>query len=155
MVKPKKILIADDNAQIRFLIRSLVESAEFTVVGEAGNGKDAIEKARQLYPDLILLDLAMPVVNGAEAAAILKDQVPMIPIILFTLHQDKSLASHLNVARVIGKPDGMTKLVDSIREVLGIPSPPVIGPLRIAAPAVSNGTPYIQTTTSMEDKVPE
>jgi len=133
MVTPKKILIADDNAQIRFLIRNLVESAEFTVVGEAGNGEDAIEKAKQLYPDLILLDLAMPLVSGAEAAAILKDQAPTIPIILFTLHQDKSLASHLKVDKVIGKPDGMTKLLDSIREVLGIPSPPLIGPLRIAA----------------------
>ena len=68
-------MIADDNAQIRFLIRSLVESAEFTVVGQVENGKDAIEKAKQLYPDLILLDLAMPVVNGAEAAAIRQPRV--------------------------------------------------------------------------------
>jgi CheY-like chemotaxis protein len=141
--------------------RSVVHSKQSGSAGRLwrrnrpGHGKDAIEKAIQLYPDLILLDLAMPVVNGAEAAAILKDQAPMIPIILFTLHQEKSLASHLKVAKVIGKPDGTTKLLNSIREVLGIPSPPVIGPLRIAAPAGSNGTRYIQTTTSMEDKIPE
>src|SRR5262249_34570 len=152
---PKKILIADDNAQIRFLIRSLIESAEFTVVAEVGNGKDAIDKAKLLRPDLILLDLAMPVVNGAEAAAILKVQVPTIPIIVFTLHQDKSLAHHLKVAKVIGKPDGMTNLLDSIREVLGIPSPPVVGPLRIAAGAASSRNPHIETARPTEDKLPK
>jgi DNA-binding NarL/FixJ family response regulator len=152
---PNKILIADDNAQIRFLIRSLVESAEFTVIGEAGDGKEVVEKARQLRPDLILLDLAMPIVNGAQAAAILKEQLPTIPVILFTLHADKSLASHLGVAKVIGKPDGMTKLRDSIREVLGIPSPPVIGPLKIAAAAGIARIHLAHSTTPSEDKPPE
>jgi len=152
---PNKILIADDNAQIRFLIRSLVESAEFTVIGEAGNGKEVVEKARQLRPDLILLDLAMPIMNGAQAAAILKEQLPTIPVILFTLHADKSLASHLRVAKVIGKPDGMTKLLDSIREVLGIPSPPVIGPLKIAAAAGIARFNLAHSTSPSEDKPPE
>jgi DNA-binding NarL/FixJ family response regulator len=157
MVMPKKILIADDNVQIRFLIRSLVESAEFTVVGEAGNGKDAVEKAKQLSPDLILLDLAMPVVNGAEAAAILNDQLPAIPIILFTLHQDRSLANHLKVAKIIGKPDGMTKLLDSIRDVLRLSGPASTSarPLDVPINAPLNGSSLTDRSKPPEKKPPE
>jgi CheY-like chemotaxis protein len=83
----KNILVVDDNPSIRFVIRSLVEAAGFTVCGEAG-GIEGIEKAQQVNPDLILLDLSMPRMTGAEAAPILKSQMPHVPIILFTLHDD-------------------------------------------------------------------
>ena len=119
----KNILVADDNVQIRFLVRNLIESAEFSVVAEATNGAEAIEKAKQFHPDLILLDLSMPFMNGIEAASVLKRQMPHIPIILFTMHEDsigKGLASQIGIDRVIGKPDGMTKLLDSMRELLGL-----------------------------------
>jgi CheY-like chemotaxis protein len=119
----KKILVVDDNPSIRFVIRSLVEAAGFTVCGEAGNGIEAIEKAQQVNPDLILLDLSMPRMTGAEAAPILKSQMPHVPIILFTLHDDtvgEALAAAMGVDRVIAKPDGMTKLVECVRNVLGI-----------------------------------
>jgi CheY-like chemotaxis protein len=119
----KKILVVDDNPSIRFVIRSLVEAAGFTVCGEAGNGIEAIEKAQQVNPDLILLDLSMPRMTGAEAAPVLKSQMPHVPIILFTLHDDtvgEALAAAMGVDRVIAKPDGMTKLVECVRNVLGI-----------------------------------
>jgi DNA-binding NarL/FixJ family response regulator len=101
----------------------LVEAAGFTVCGEAGNGIEAIEKAQQVNPDLILLDLSMPRMTGAEAAPVLKSQMPHVPIILFTLHDDtvgEALAAAMGVDRVIAKPDGMTKLVECVRNVLGI-----------------------------------
>jgi DNA-binding NarL/FixJ family response regulator len=124
------------------LIRSLVESADFTVCAEAANGAEAMEKASQFHPDLILLDLAMRLMNGA--ASILRKQMPQIPIILFAIHEDsvsRTLASRLAVARVIGK-HGMTKLLQAMREVLALPpqeSPP-IGPLRISPEAPRNGS---------------
>jgi two-component system, NarL family, nitrate/nitrite response regulator NarL len=157
---PKTVLIADDNPSIRFLIRSLVESADFTVCAEAANGTETIEKASQFHPDLILLDLAMPLMNGAEAASILKKQMPQIPIILFTIHEDsvsRTLASRMGVARVIGKPDGMTKLLQAMRDVLALPpqeSPP-IGPLRISAEGPKNGTHPAPPAKPTEEEPPE
>jgi two-component system, chemotaxis family, chemotaxis protein CheY len=119
----KHILIADDNASIRFLIRTLIESAGFDVCAEAVDGADAVEKAKQFLPDLILMDFSMPRLNGAEAASILKRNIPRIPIILFTMHEDsigKALTKQIGVDRVIGKPDGMSKLVDSMNDLLGL-----------------------------------
>jgi PleD family two-component response regulator len=68
----KKVLIIDDHAGIRFLLRSLVETDDFTVCGEASNGTQGIEKAKETDPDLVLLDFSMPGINGAETAVILK-----------------------------------------------------------------------------------
>ncbi len=65
-------------------LRTYVENRTlFEVCGEAAHGMDAIEKAKQLQPDLILLDLSMPIMTGAEAAVILKRTMPRIKIILF------------------------------------------------------------------------
>jgi DNA-binding NarL/FixJ family response regulator len=84
---PKNILIADDNAGVRALIRTYLEmQTEFEVCGEATDGVDAIEKIKELKPDLILLDLVMPKMNGAEVASIIKRTMPTVPIILFSVH---------------------------------------------------------------------
>src|SRR5713226_10118356 len=95
------ILIVDDNPNIRYLLRVFIESqTPFKVCGEAGHGTDAIEKARHLQPDLILLDLSMPVMTGAEAASVLKAMLPRTKIILFSMHFNdipKALASAIGV----------------------------------------------------------
>jgi PleD family two-component response regulator len=82
----KRVLITDEHPSIRFLLRSLVETEQFTVCGEAANGAEAIEKAKELAPDLILLDFSMPGMNGGETAKVLKKSMPQVRIILFTLH---------------------------------------------------------------------
>ena len=118
---PRSILIADDNPLVRLLIRGTLECAGFDVCAEVNNGTDAIAKADQLHPDLILLDLFMPELNGAAAAAVLKKHNPTRPIVIFTIHEDSisgSLAKLMGVDKVISKPDGLTKLVDSMRELL-------------------------------------
>jgi len=130
---PKNILVVDDNASIRYLIRSLLESTGYTVCGEAEDGTNAIEKAKQLKPDLICLDLSMPRMNGAEAASVLKRLMPGVPIILFTMHEDnvgKHLARAVGVDKVLGKPDGMSRLTESIAELLN----------RTSRPSVASGT---------------
>ena len=67
------MLIVDDNAFIRQSLCELFKrEADFEVCGEAENGKNAIEKARELHPDLIVLDLSMPIMNGFAAARVLK-----------------------------------------------------------------------------------
>jgi CheY-like chemotaxis protein len=82
---PKTVLIAGDRVAMRRSVRFLLERrhAEL-VVREAVDGIDAIEKAKKTRPDLIILDLSMPGLNGAEAATILRNTPPETPIILFT-----------------------------------------------------------------------
>jgi CheY-like chemotaxis protein len=79
------LLIADDDPDIRSIIRSVVEADGYKVCGEAADGLEAIERANKLQPDLILLDLAMPRMNGAEAAGVLRSAMPRVPILLFTM----------------------------------------------------------------------
>jgi len=116
------ILIADDNRSIRLLLRSFVETrTKFTVCGEAENGTDAIEKAQQLQPDLVLLDLSMPLLNGAEAAVVLKRIVPQTKIILFTMHADNvggMLMTAAGVDLVLSKAEGLVKLDEHLNALL-------------------------------------
>jgi|SRR5919109_2955951 CheY-like chemotaxis protein len=80
----KAVLIVDDTAVIRQVPCELfTRESDFKVCGQAVNGREAIEKAQQLHPDLIVLDLSMPVMNGLEAARVLKRLMPTLPIITF------------------------------------------------------------------------
>jgi DNA-binding NarL/FixJ family response regulator len=119
----KCILIADDSETIRLVIRAFLESrAGFEVCGEAVDGVDAIEKAKELKPDLIILDLAMPRMNGAAAASVLKRTMPDVPIILFTMYDElmsKALSSAVHVDLVLSKPNGLNELVTHVEELLG------------------------------------
>jgi two-component system, chemotaxis family, chemotaxis protein CheY len=105
----KRVLIVDDNRDIRMAVRQLLEAhGQFEVCGEAANGKEAIAKANLLNPDLMVLDLSMPVMNGMEAARVLKKTKPALPIILFTLHGDlalQSAASELGIRAVVSKTE--------------------------------------------------
>jgi DNA-binding NarL/FixJ family response regulator len=97
---PKSILIVDDSDLIRRALRRMIEeSGQFVVCGEAANGKEAIDQAAKLRPDLIVLDMSMPEMNGLEAAKVLKRILPTIPLILYTSHADSVVKEH---ARVIG-----------------------------------------------------
>src|ERR1700756_1895895 len=84
----KRILVIDDGDSVRDVIGIFLEHAGFEVCGEAADGVQAIEQAKQLKPDLIVLDLAMPRMNGAEAASILNNTMPNTPIVLLTLYQN-------------------------------------------------------------------
>ena len=121
---PKIVLIADDSASMRLSVRMLLEGrhAELLVC-EAVNGIDAIWKAKTSQPDLILLDVAMPLLNGAEAAAVLRNNMPETPIILFTLTDLNidSLCAAIDVD-FISKVDGIPKLLERVDALLP-PSP--------------------------------
>jgi CheY-like chemotaxis protein len=117
----KKVLIVDDSGVVRRVVRSVLESqTQYQVCGEAIDGVDAIEKAKALKPDLIVLDLAMPRMNGLEAAMALKSAEPRPWIVLFTMH-GKSLAPSLtsNVDAVLSKPEGINKLASCVQSFLG------------------------------------
>ena len=114
------ILVVDDSANIRHLLRVFVESKGFKVCGEAENGAEAIEKAKELQPELILLDLSMPVMTGTDAAPLLKKTVPHVKIILFTLHADgnKGLPSAAGVDLTLSKADSIKKLGEHLEKLL-------------------------------------
>ena len=118
----KSVLIADDDEFIRQALCHLFASQEdFDVCGEAENGLEAIEMAQVLHPDLILLDLSMPVMNGVEAACELKRLMPMVPIIVFSEYGDvfsEREARATGISAVISKTEHLTVLLDKARAVL-------------------------------------
>jgi two-component system, response regulator YesN len=81
----KRVMIVDDNRAVRkALCEFFTAAGDFSVCGEAENGREAIEKAQRLHPDLIVTDLAMPVSNGLEEARLLKQLMPTVPVIIYT-----------------------------------------------------------------------
>ena len=105
----KTILVVDDSPNLRKTLCRLLEAEEnYDVCADATNGEEAIDLAQKRHPDLIILDLAMPVLNGSGAAKELKKIMPEVPIILFT--QYAHLSSHLQpndlpVDRIVSKSD--------------------------------------------------
>ena len=109
-------MIADDSASVRLSVRLVLEGRhKELMVREAVDGMDAVEKAKKLRPDLILLDLAMPRLNGAEVAAVLKNEMPETPVILFTMTDlpIDSLCAAIDVD-FISKADGISKLLERV-----------------------------------------
>jgi len=88
---PRRILLADDHGGIRRRLRSYLEGADFEVCGEAVNGLDAIEKTKALLPDLIILDVVMPVINGLDAIPEIMKSAPGVKIVMFTVDEAEEL----------------------------------------------------------------
>jgi two-component system chemotaxis response regulator CheY len=118
----KTVLVVDDSAVIRKLLAAAFLSDGFKTCGEAENGKQAIEVAKQIKPDVITLDLSMPVMNGLRAASELRRVFPATPIILFTLYGDslsKTTASEAGVSLVLPKTVPLSTLIDTAHDLMG------------------------------------
>jgi CheY-like chemotaxis protein len=117
----KRILVADDNPLIRKMLCKIFSDHEaLEICDEALNGQEAIDKAEQHRPDLIILDLAMPVLDGLKAAEAICEFLPGVPIILFTLHAQTLKDFDLKrsgITRVVPKTE-MVSLVDHAEELL-------------------------------------
>jgi two-component system, chemotaxis family, chemotaxis protein CheY len=122
-VQERTILVADDSEFERSVIRSAVEGlTRFRVCGEAGDGVDAIKKARELKPDLVIMDLAMPLMNGAEAAMVLRSTMPNVPVVLFTLYAEQmrgAISPGFGVTIILSKADGLAPLLECLERLLG------------------------------------
>ena len=118
----KRILVADDSDIVRRAVRSYLTERDFEVCGEAVDGEDAIEKARKLKPDLILLDVVMPRTNGIVVASVLKEMMPTVRIVLFTMYSEAVARAFphkgLAVDAVIAKGDGMSRLAECVQSLL-------------------------------------
>jgi DNA-binding NarL/FixJ family response regulator len=118
----KCILIVDDSPAVSKTLRQMLERHKgWEVCGEAVNGREGVEMAQQLKPDLILLDFSMPVMNGLEAALELKRLMPSVPLLMFTNYGTDYLekeALSAGVSAVVSKSDSEA-LVSAIQALLG------------------------------------
>lgn len=119
MSRPR-LLIADDHESMRYMFKLLTE-ADCEVVGEVENGEEAVDAAQRLHPDLLLIDVSMPGMDGFEAIRLLRDLMPELPIILASGHVQGSYADkafHLGVKAYTLKQSAPVELPVAIREVL-------------------------------------
>ena len=111
----KRVLLVDDNSAVRSLVRRLFElEPDFESSGEAENGRDAVERAENLKPDLIILDLSMPVMTGLDAAPRLRKLLPNARIILFTVQDGleiERLARAAGANSVVSKHQAAAELI--------------------------------------------
>jgi len=120
--RPVRILVADDHEVMRMGIRNLLESVPaWTVYAEAKTGCEAVELALQSSPDVIIMDITMPEMNGLEAAAKIALERPEIPVIMFSLHLSEDVIGRFKTGSIRGavaKSEAARDLLDAVRSVL-------------------------------------
>ena len=116
------VLVVDDNSSVRKLICELfTRESDFRVCGEAENGRDAILKAQEVAPDLIVTDLSMPLMNGLEETCTLKKLMPEIPVIIYSAHMDSFFekeAMAAGASAVVAKTDVVAALIPTARALV-------------------------------------
>jgi DNA-binding NarL/FixJ family response regulator len=117
-----RILIVDDSDLIRRTLRSCIEqNADWCVCGEAANGEVAIDKVRELSPDVVILDFQMPVMNGLDAARRIASSAPNTAIVMLTIHSCSQLrndAQAVGIKFVLSKSERVADhLLESLKEL--------------------------------------
>ncbi|MBT4875618.1 MAG: response regulator transcription factor, partial [Desulfobacula sp.] len=118
-MKNIKVLIADDHAIVRDGIQQLLKKeSDLEVIGKAIDGKQALDKAKDLNPDVVLLDIAMPNLNGLEVIDLLREAVPESQIVILSMHANESYVHQVLKSGALGyvlKASPSTDIVDAIR----------------------------------------
>jgi DNA-binding NarL/FixJ family response regulator len=116
-----RLVLVDDHAIFREALRTMLSAEpDIDVIGEAGNGRDAIARARDLLPDIMVMDVGMPDLNGVEAAAAIVERYPQIKIIALSTHSDRRFVAEMIRAGASGyvvKTAASTELLRAIRAV--------------------------------------
>ena len=117
-----RILVADDHESVRKgMCVILGTRGDIEVCGEAANGREAIDKALQLKPDLIILDITMPIVSGIDAAEMIRKTLPNVPILFLSMHQSRQIiaeAKRVGVQGYVKKSDAAATLLDAVDALL-------------------------------------
>lgn len=156
-----KVLIADDHAIVRAGLRALISSErDFDLIGEASGGVEAIEKVTRLAPDVLVLDISMPDLDGIEVIKALKAAGSTCAILVLTLHEDDALlreAIRLQAAGYILKHAAESELISAIRSVyrgdLYIHPKMIRGLLHQPAPAFNSNQSPQESLTEREKEV--
>jgi two-component system, LytTR family, response regulator AlgR len=113
----RRILVADDSPIIRKMLCEMFEAEDdYDLCAEARDGAEAIALAIKHKPELIILDMSMPVMDGVQAAKELKSLMPEVPIILFTLYADAINPAHVSVDRIVSKSEA-SSLIGHVRQL--------------------------------------
>ena len=116
-----RILLADDHAAARSSMKELLETQRgWNVCGEASDGQEAIDKTRQLRPDIVILDISMPVLNGFAAAEAIKELCPDTAILVYSVYDPKAFlkeAKRLGVDGYVSKSEGRQAIVNQIAAI--------------------------------------
>lgn len=116
-----RVLVADDHAILRDGIRSILESQEdIIVVGEASNGEEAFEFVGKLIPDIVLMDISMPKMNGLEATRLIKERFPDVKVLILTQHDNREYITPALGAGASGyvlKRSGRREMLNALRQV--------------------------------------
>jgi len=118
---PIRVFLADDHVMVRQGLRAFIERAGMTAVGEASDGEEAVQLAQECHPDVAVLDIGMPHLNGLETARRLREAIPRTKVIVLTVHTEDPYvleAIHAGVAGYVLKTQAAVDLVQAIREVL-------------------------------------
>jgi DNA-binding NarL/FixJ family response regulator len=120
--KRLRVLIADDHEAVRRGLKSAITGAGWEVCGEATNGKEAIEQARELRPDVVILDISMPIMGGLEAAPRILESVPQVKVVAFTMHESQQMkdeVARIGVHGLAVKSAPLSNLLRTIKSVVG------------------------------------
>ena len=113
-----RLLLADDHRMLRESLRRAMEEHGFEVVGEAPDGAEAVRLASELKPDVILMDVTMPVLDGVEATRQVRDRVPGTQVVILTMHADREVlvdAIRAGAAGYLVKDCSTEEVVDTVR----------------------------------------
>ena len=116
---PVRLLLADDHRMLRESLRRSMEDNGFDVVGEAPDGAEAVRLAEELRPDVILMDVTMPVLDGVEATRQVRDRVPGTQVVILTMHADREVlvdAIRAGAAGYLVKDCSTEEVVDTVRK---------------------------------------
>jgi len=117
---PVRLLIADDNEIVRVGVRALLKNRQdWEICGEAANGREVIAKVWELSPDVIVLDLSLPVMNGFEAAAEIRRIAPHTKIVFFSIHEVPITAREVGADGFVSKSASTQELIATIERVMG------------------------------------
>jgi len=144
---PPTIVLADDHSVVRQGIRILLERESFEIVGEAVNGMEAVQLAEKHQPDIVLLDLAMPVMNGISAVGQIREVSPRTKVILLTMHTEEHnvlQALRAGVKGCVTKTQAVEHLIVAIREVFagGVYLSPSVSGAVVQAYLARSEAPY-------------
>ncbi len=117
---PRQVVLAEDEALIRLDLKEMLEEEGFSVVGEASDGEAAVRLARERTPDLVIMDVKMPGMDGLTAAKEIRQRDPAQAIIIYTAYLDPQLekeAREAGVAMTVGKVEGLNQLERHITEL--------------------------------------
>jgi DNA-binding NarL/FixJ family response regulator len=154
-----RVLLADDHTMLRQSLRRALTEHGLEVVGEAGDGDEAAHLAIDLQPDVVLMDVSMPVLDGVEATRVIRDRAPAVQVVILTMHADKGVLDRAIRAGAVGylvKDCTMEEVVRTVQQAAAgetTLSPELAGAMLAEAALPMSGVPAESIITKREEEV--